>query len=163
MTSCIIRLILHPKVGGGRAMAYKNGLPFISRHKKPTICTVQYWLSKQGIIFPMSIRTTYHTVMKLFITPWGHTLDNKEANISQIICRILKVYLLWMKTNQNNNHFCMHTPRQSSVQQSSQQRKLTARYLKCPELLYLKTAFCQLLNAGITVPSVCYINIKNVV
>jgi len=57
----------------------------------------------------------------------------------------------------------MHTPRQSSVQQSSQQRKLTARYSKCPELLYFKTAFCQLLNAVITVLSVCYINIKNVV
>lgn len=67
------------------AMAYKNGLSFISRHKKPTsICTVQYWLSKQGIMLPVILRT-YHTVMKLFITPWGHTLDNKEANISQII------------------------------------------------------------------------------
>lgn len=68
------------------AMAYKNGLSFISRHKKPTsICTVQYWLSKQEIMLPVILRT-YHTVMKLFITPWGHTLDNKEANISQIIC-----------------------------------------------------------------------------
>lgn len=140
LTSCIIRLILHTHTHTQikMAMAYKNGLPFISRHKKPTICTVQYWLSKQGIIFPMSVRTTYHTVMKLFITPWGHTLDNKEANISQIVCRISIVYLLWMKTNQNNNHFCMHTPRQSSVQQSSQQRKLTARYSKCSELLYLR-------------------------